>query len=300
MDASGNLYIADSGNNRLRKVTAANGNITTIAGDGTRNFAGDNGPAISAQIENPQGVALTASGNFYIADNARIRKISGGIISTVAGNGTAGSIGDNGPANTAELSQPEGIAIDNSNGSAAGSLYIADSANNRVRKGGAQWHHLDRCGRRHAGLCASGSGSATSAQLNDPEDVTVDPSGNVYIADSGNGCVRKLAPNGSITTVAGFTGTSRVTRVMAEPPLCRTTELFPVGSPPMPRAISTCADFGNGRVRKVATNGIITTVAGYGVGDSTGSGGPAIQRGTSAPRTSPSTAAGNLLHRRLQ
>ena len=103
MDSAGNLYIADSGNNRIRKVS--NGVITTVAGNGTAGFSGDNGPATSAQLNYPQGVAVDSAGNLYIADtgNNRIRKVSNGVITTVAGNGTAGFSGDNGPATSAQL-----------------------------------------------------------------------------------------------------------------------------------------------------------------------------------------------------
>ena len=131
LDASGNLYIADYGNNRIRKVSPS-GIITTVAGNGTDGFSGDNGPATSAELADPWGVALDASGNLYIADiyNNRIRKVSpSGIITTVAGNGTGGYSGDNGPATSAELYDPSGVALD-----ASGNLYIADYGNDRIRK----------------------------------------------------------------------------------------------------------------------------------------------------------------------
>ena len=123
MDAAGNLYIADSGNNSIRKV-APNGTITTVAGNGTQGYSGDGGPATSAELNYPYGVAVDAAGNLYIADtsNYRVRKVTpDGTITTVAGNGTEGYSGDGGPATSAGLGMPQGVAVD-----AAGNLYIAD------------------------------------------------------------------------------------------------------------------------------------------------------------------------------
>jgi sugar lactone lactonase YvrE len=128
VDAAGNLYIADFGDNRVRKVS--NGVITTVAGNGTQGFSGDNGPATSAQLFTPAGVAVDSAGNLYIADkgNNRIRKVSNGMITTVAGNGTQGFGGDNGPATGAQLYSPAGVAVNS-----ASNLYIADYGNARVR-----------------------------------------------------------------------------------------------------------------------------------------------------------------------
>ena len=131
MDTAGNLFIADTNDNVIRKVTPG-GIISTVAGNGTQGFSGDGGPAISAQLFSPYGVAVDTAGNLFIADtvNNRIRKVTpGGIISTVAGNGTQGSGGDGGPATSAQLFNPTGVAVDT-----AGNLFIADMANNRIRK----------------------------------------------------------------------------------------------------------------------------------------------------------------------
>jgi sugar lactone lactonase YvrE len=138
LDSAGNLYIADSGNQRIRKVS--NGVITTVAGNGTLvsnngpgtgGYSGDGGPAISAELNNPTGIALDSAANLYIADtlNQRIREVSSGVINTVAGNGTAGFSGDGGPATSAQLKGPVGVAVDS-----AGNIYIADSGNERIRK----------------------------------------------------------------------------------------------------------------------------------------------------------------------
>jgi len=127
-DSAGALYIADTNNNRIRKVV--NGTITTVAGNGSSGYSGDNGPATSARLNYPAGVAVDSAGNLYIADtgNNSIRKVSNGLIATVAGNGTAGFSGDNAAATSALLSDPESVAVD-----AAGNLYVADSANQRIR-----------------------------------------------------------------------------------------------------------------------------------------------------------------------
>ena len=129
MDSAGNLYIADTGNNRIRKVSS--GTITTVAGNGTQGFSGDGGPATRAHLNTPEGVALHSAGNLYIADtdNGVIRKVSNGIITTVAGNGEYSFSGDGGPATSASLNSPFGVVIDS-----AGNLYIADYSNNNIRE----------------------------------------------------------------------------------------------------------------------------------------------------------------------
>src|SRR5439155_41746 len=120
VDVAGNLYISDNGNNRVRKVTA-DGVISTVAGHGTFGFSGDEGPATSAQLDNPYGVAVDVAGNLYIADtfNSRVRKVTAeGVISTIAGNSIRLSFGDGGPATSAALNRPHGVTAD-----AAGNLY---------------------------------------------------------------------------------------------------------------------------------------------------------------------------------
>jgi uncharacterized protein (TIGR03437 family) len=195
VDSAGNIYIADTSNFRIRKVS--NGVITTVAGNGTQGFSGDNGPATSAQLYDPCGVALDSAGNLYIADgnSNRIRKVSNGITTTVAGSGVAGFSGDNGPATSAKLAGAWAVALDS-----AGNLYIADGNNNRIRK------VSDGVITTVAGNGTQGfSGDnnlATSAALAAPVGVVVDSTGNVYIADTDNSRIRKVS-NGVITTVAG-------------------------------------------------------------------------------------------------
>ncbi len=131
VDEAGNVYIADSNNSRIRKVTVATGVITTVAGTGARAFSGDGGPATRAALSSPTGVAVDGAGNLYIADyhNSRIRKVAAtGVITTVAGTGRWGFSGDGGPATSAALASPWGVAMDG-----AGNLYIADHHNSRIR-----------------------------------------------------------------------------------------------------------------------------------------------------------------------
>jgi uncharacterized protein (TIGR03437 family) len=189
-DSTGNLYIADSGNHRIRKVS--NGVITTVAGNGTAGFSGDNGPATSAQLYNPLSVTVDSAGNLYIADsgNARIRKVSNGVITTVAGNGTFGFGGDNFAAVGAGLSDPRGIAVDS-----AGNLYIADSGNSRVRKI-SNGVITTVAGNGTFGFSGD-NGPAASAQLNAPRGIAVDSAGNVYFADLNNNRIRVLTPAAS-------------------------------------------------------------------------------------------------------
>jgi len=190
VDASGNLFIADVGNNLIRKVSAS-GIITTVAGSGSYGFSGDGGPATSASLNTPYGVAVDASGNLLISDtgNNRIRKVlASGIITTVAGNGTAGVTGDGGPAISAELKGPGGIAAD-----AFGNLFIADNpygVTNRIREVSASGVITTVAGNGTAGFSGDG-GPAISAELDQPYNLAVDASGNLFIAD--NSRIRKVS-----------------------------------------------------------------------------------------------------------
>jgi len=203
MDSSGNIYIADTNNYRIRKVTASTGIITTVAGNGTYGYSGDGGPATSAELAYPEKVALDGSGNIYIADsyNERIRKVtaSTGVITTVAGNGTAGYSGDGGPATSAELSSPAGVALDSS-----GNIYIADLSNSRIRKVTVSTGVITTvAGNGTAGYSGDG-GPATSAEIFFPFSVATDSGGNFYIADFDNCRIRLVTvASGTISTAAG-------------------------------------------------------------------------------------------------
>jgi trimeric autotransporter adhesin len=201
VDASGNIYIADSSDSRVLKVNAATGVMNSIAGTGTAGYSGDGGPATSAYLDAPAGLSLDTGGNLYIASSgdSRIRKVNpAGTISTVAGTGTAGYSGDGGAATSAELNLPEGVYVD-----ASGNIYIADWENNRIRKVNTAGIITTVAGTGTAGYSGDG-GAATSASLNLPQGVYVDASGDIYIADGANNRIRKV--NGTtqtITTVAG-------------------------------------------------------------------------------------------------
>ncbi|MGF6352999.1 sugar lactone lactonase YvrE, partial [Paenibacillus sp. 4624] len=203
---SGNVYIADYGNQRIRKVDPT-GEISTLAGNGISGYSGDGVAATSTQLKNPYGVAVDGSGNVYIADygNQRIRKVDPtGEISTLAGNGISGYSGDGGAATLAQLNSPTGVAVDSS-----GNVYIADSGNNGIRKVDKEGKISTFAGTGTAGYSGDG-GAATSAKFFFPIGVTVDSSGNVYIADYGNQRIRKVDPAGKISTLAG-TGTAGYT-----------------------------------------------------------------------------------------
>ena len=201
IDADRTLYIADSHNHRIRKVTQ--GTMSTVAGTGTSGFSGDGGPALSAQFALPSALALDASGNLYIADtnNHRVRKITGGAISTVAGNGEELFAGDGGAATAASLDQPTGLALDG-----AGNLYIADKNNHRVRvvsSAGIISTLAGSGGSDLAGSFGGDGGTATSASLAKPVGLSVDGSGNVYVADTNNQRIRQISAGGVITTAVG-------------------------------------------------------------------------------------------------
>jgi len=192
-DSTGNLSFANQ--NTVLRLDATTDVLTLVAGNGTAGFSGDSGPATSAQLNGPADVAVDSAGNLYIADNRnnRIRKVSNGVITTVVGNVTAGFGGDNGQATSAELNQPIGVAVDSD-----GNLYIADSYNNRIRKVSNGVITTVAGG----GTSLGDTGQATSAQLNGPTGVAMDPAGNLYIADADNQRIRKVS-KGVITTVAG-------------------------------------------------------------------------------------------------
>ena len=190
LDSAGNLYIADYGNRRVRKVDAS-GNISTIAGTGAAGFSGDGGPATAAPVDGPTGIALDSAGNIYIADtnNHRIRKMDpSGNISTIAGTGSAGFGGDGGPATAAQINFPRHVALDG-----AGSLYIADASNHRIRRVDASGIISTIAGTGSGGFSGDG-GAPTSAQINDPRGIAVDRASRyIYIADSDNHRIRRIS-----------------------------------------------------------------------------------------------------------
>ncbi len=287
VDTAGNLFIADTFNQRVRKVTPG-GVISTAAGNGTDGFSGDGGPATSAMLDSPSGVAVDTAGNLFIADtsNQRSRKVTpGGVISTVAGNGTDGFSGDGGPATSAMLDSPSGVAVDT-----VGNLFIADTSNQRVRKVTPVGVISTVAGIGTKGFSGDG-GPATSAQLFNPRGVAVDTAGNLFIADFYNQRVRKVTPVGVISTVAGI-GTNGFS---GDGGPATSAQFFN----PSGIAVDTAgnlfiADSNNHRVRKVTPVGVISTVAGNGTYGFSGDGGPASSAQLDNPWLVAVDTAGNL------
>ena len=286
LDAAGNLYIADHGDNRIRKVSPS-GTISTVAGNGAKAFSGNGGAATNAGM-GPYGVAVDAAGNLYIGDdyNNRIRKVSpGGTISTVAGDGAEGFSGDGGPATAASLRWPTAVAVD-----AAGNLYIADNWNYRVRKVSPSGTISTVAGDGREGFSGDG-GPATRASLSSPSGVAVDAAGNLYIADYWNSRVRKVNPSGTISTMAGngvkaFGGDGG--------PASAASLVTPCGVAVDAAGSLYIADCGPSVIRKVSPSGIITTVAGNGTSAFSGDGGPATSASLYVPAAVAVDAAGNL------
>jgi sugar lactone lactonase YvrE len=268
IDKNNVLYIADTNNNVIRRISADRTTIITIAGiPGYGGFSGDNGPAASAELYHPVGLAVDANATaLYIADmgNHRIRKIDllTGIITTVAGTGTPSvnsatseGVGDGLPATQASLYFPHDVAID-----AYGNLYIADSANNRIRK-------------VSGGVITTIAGNGYNNGLNAPKGVAVDAAGNVYVSDSGNNIVKKYIPSGGGYTMVPFAGTG-VGGFNGENGTTQPSVWYPATSGQVyyPRGIHAdafgnvyFADEKNGAVRVVAADGSLRTVVGNGV-----------------------------------
>ncbi|MFI9357799.1 NHL domain-containing protein [Streptomyces lydicus] len=268
MDSTGTLYLSDYNNHRVRMITT-DGRIRTVAGTGTAGFGGDQGPALSAQLNGPREVAVCRAGNLYIADseNHRIRRVTAdGQIGTVAGTGTAGFSGDDGPAAAAELNCPYGVAVDST-----GNLYIADTDNHRVRQVTPDGQIRTVAGTGTPGFSGDG-GPAATAQLNSPYGVAVDGAGDLYITDAENHRVRKVAGDGTISTVAG-TGTDGFSGDGG--PAASAQLDFPLGVVADTTGTLYVSDHNNHRVRRVAGDGTISTVAGTGTDGFSGDGGPA-------------------------
>ena len=270
-DVEGNIYISDQLNSCVRKVTPA-GIITTIAGTGELGYNGDGIAATSAQLSSNWGIAVDVSGNVYIADqnNNRIRKVNtSGIITTIAGTGTAGFSGDGGPAVNAEISHPIGVAVDGS-----GNVYIGDADNYRVRKVNTSGIISTIAGTGIGGYSGDG-GAATAARLEFMWGLVTDAAGYVYICDAWNNRIRKAdpAPGGLITTVAGngYNGFDGDGSAATNAKLSLPIGIYVNGSNEL-----FIADCKNNRVRKVDASGNISTVAGTGMAGFSGDNGLAV------------------------
>jgi len=308
--------------------------ITTIAGNNTSGFSGDGGAATAAQLNQPGGIVVDSSGNIYFADggNHRVRKISNGTISTIAGNGTAGYMGDGKAATAAELDNPVGLALDK-----IGNLFIADAGNNVIREMSLSTGNITTfAGNNSLGAGYAGDGAAaTSAQLNDPVAVAVDAFENLYIADANNNVIREVA-SGNISTLIGAAATvgqfshedsvvidANQNLFIADTVGRRIVEFTAGGSfnvvagntsygfsgdggpataaslfDPMSAVVDSSgniyiADTLNSRIR-VVKNGIISTIAGTDFSGYVGDGGPAMQAALNFPRAVAVDAAGNV------
>ncbi|GAC1578808.1 MAG: hypothetical protein NVS3B24_11670 [Candidatus Dormibacteria bacterium] len=347
-DTAGNLFIVDRGHSRVRKV-APSGTISTVAGNGTAGYGGDGGQATSAMLNYPYGVAVDGAGVIYIGDteNNRVRKVQpSGVISTIAGNSTAGASGDGGPAALALLNNPWHLSLDG-----AGDLAIADSRNGRIRVvvpsgtidtvagttanrnnpvngqpatsmyiGFTTEGLYERNGdmlipvpnasvvvRIHSGLvtiiagnltcCFLGDGGqAAQTSLGAPRTGAVDAAGNLYIADTNNGRIRRVDVNGVITTVAGHDCGSYYGAYSGDGgPATAACLSLPQGVAVDAAGNIYIADTYNGRIRRVDTAGKITTIAGRGGWGYSGDGGPATDALLNGPWSVALDGAGNLL-----
>jgi sugar lactone lactonase YvrE len=293
IDGGGNIFIADSVDNKIRRVDASTGIITTVVGDGNAcpnpsSDCGDGGAATAAQLNLPEGIAVDAAGNLYVSDtlDQRVRIVSGGVINAFAGNGgfcqnPTTTCGDGHAATLAHLHKPQQVALD-----AAGNLYIADTADHKVRKVGTTGTIT-----LFAGLGVQGfggdSGPATGAVLDLPVGVSADGSGNVLISDTGNQRVRMVSSTGVISTLAGGgtggDGGAATSATLAGP---YTVSGDSAGN-------LYIADTGNNRIRKVV-NGIVTTVAGNGSSGYSGDNGSALTAMLNAPTSVAVDSQGNI------
>jgi uncharacterized protein (TIGR03437 family) len=276
LDSSGKLYIADSGNHRVRVVTS--GSIANFAGKGTVNYSGDGKAATAAELNAPAGVAVDTKGNVYIADtgNHVIRMVnSSGTISTIAGSNSlgAGYAGDTGAATSAQLFSPTAVVVDS-----AGNFYIADSGNNVIRQ---------VVGTTINTVVGS---FTTFIQLNHPTGLALDASGALYIADTNNRRIIKFA-NGVATQIAG-NGTTQSSGDNG--PATKAGIDDPTGVCIDASGNLYITDTFNSKIRRVTPDGIITTVAGTGRATYSGDAGPAINAGLNFPRAVAADANGNV------
>jgi uncharacterized protein (TIGR03437 family) len=270
VDGSGNVYIPDQLNARVRKIDSS-GNINTIAGNGLLSYSGDNGQASRAQLYGPQATATDPSGNVYIADtqNNRVRKVSpAGVITAFAGSGTAGFAGDGGAAVSAQLARPAGVAADS-----AGNVYISDSANGAVRK-----------------VTPDGIIN-TIAQLIRPQGMAVDAAGNLYVADSADSRIRKISAAGVLSTIGG-TGQPGYSGDGGPAVAAQVNSPFGVGVDAVGNVY--VADTGNNLLREITPDGAVKTVAGTGVAGHLGDGGPALSAQLAAPISVVVDGGGNI------
>jgi sugar lactone lactonase YvrE len=262
--------------------------LWTAAGNGGTTYGGDGGQSVARGLSSPYGLAIDGQDRVYVADSAlhAVRRIDNdGTVTTIAGTGTSGSTGDGGPATAARLNTPVRLAFDS-----AGNLFIADSGNNKIRKVTPAGIISTVAGTGTAGNTGDG-GQATSARLRTPYDMAFGPDGSMYIADRANHKIRRVAPNGVITTFAG-SGTAGYNGDDITATSARLSS--PYGVDVDSDGNVYIADFDNERVRKVDTNRVITTYAGTGIATIDGDGGPAVDAGLHKPMYVHAAPSGDL------
>ena len=250
------MYLTDAFNDIVARVSPS-GSLTVIAGNGTAGYSGDGGPALNASLNAPTGIVRDAAGNLYFCENLgyRIRRVSAsGVITTIAGTGVPGYFGDGGPAVNAQVANVHGIAL-----GADGSVYFADWGNNRVRKISPAGMITTVAGNGNAAFAGDG-GPATQASLSNPDGLSIDNAGNLFIADQSNGRIRKVSPSGIITSIGPGRG-------------------CPTGVTADQQGGAYVADPCNRFIYHYQSNGTATTVGGNGSGlnEPSGDGGPALQ-----------------------
>jgi len=258
VDSTGNIYVADAGNNMIRKITAA-GVVTTLAGSTTSGSADGTGTAASFYY--PGGITVDSSGNVYVSDaiNHMIRKITAaGVVTTLAGSTSSGST--NGSSTAASFFYPYGLAVDS-----LGNLYVADSLNHMIRK-------ITSAGvvTTFAGSTTSGSSNSTGtyAKFNNPKGICIDSIDNVYVADTGNHMIRKITAGGVVTTLAGATASGS-----ADGTGTAASFYEPTGITVDSSGNVYVADTSNNIIRKITAAGVVTTFVGSGAaGNANGTG----------------------------
>lgn len=251
VDKAGNLYVADSNNQTIRKITSA-GVVSTLAGSAGV-FGSSDGTGPDASFSSPQGVTVDSAGNVYVTDtnNQIVRKISpNGVVKTLAGNvGVTGSA--DGTGKEAEFDLPSGIAVDD-----AGNIYVADSNNQSIRKITPAGVVTTLAGA--AGSPGSTDGSGSSARFSGPQGVAVDETGNVYVADTNNQTIRKISPTGLVTTLAGTAGVSGSTDGVGTVARFK----YPFNLAVDGSGNVYVADVWNSTIRKITSAGLVSTIAG--------------------------------------